>query len=255
MLESQPQKSEVAKRSAGRPLRPARPARRRPRAAEERQRGAARRRRRASRALQERLPGTIARPAPGDGNGKPPRGPRLPGRIGLRRPGKPQPGRYKRLRIAIVLVGLGALAMVSTVFGMMMSIAGDIPQFEDEAQYRASQNSEVFDAEGRKIGTLLTNTQRRLIESEDISPYMKQAVVAIEDQRFYEHRGVDFQGIARAVVADVMPGGSTQGASTITQQFVKNALEAQGSSYRTSRSCARRPTPTTSSASGTRTRS
>ena len=58
---------------------------------------------------------------------------------------------------------------------------------------------------------------------------MKEAVVAIEDQRFYEHSGVDFQGIARAVWQDVTSGSAQQGASTITQQFVKNALAAQDS--------------------------
>ena len=54
-------------------------------------------------------------------------------------------------------------------------------------------------------------------------------MVAIEDQRFYEHSGVDFQGIARAVWQDVTSGSPEQGASTITQQFVKNALAAQNS--------------------------
>ena len=59
---------------------------------------------------------------------------------------------------------------------------------------------------------------------------MKEAVVAIEDQRFYEHRGVDFQGIARARVSRTsLSGSAQQGASTITQQFVKNALAAQDS--------------------------
>ena len=58
---------------------------------------------------------------------------------------------------------------------------------------------------------------------------MKEAVVAIEDQRFYEHRGVDFQGIARAVSRTSSPARAQQGASTITQQFVKNALAAQNS--------------------------
>ncbi len=231
LLERQPQKSEVARRSAAivyglRGLLDD---------GKQRLRGGARTLRdgtsavRGTRnglsALRERVPSPL-RPAPSDG-GVPP--PRLPKRLGSRRPRKPQPGRIKKLRLAIIVVGVAALAMVSTVFGMMMAVAGDLPQLENEAQYKAAQNSEVFDSEGRKVGTLLSNTQRRLVESEDISPYIKQAVVAIEDERFYEHRGVDFQGIARAVVADLMPGGATQGASTITQQFVKNALEAQDS--------------------------
>ena len=119
--------------------------------------------------------------------------------------------------------------MVSTVFGMMMAVAGDLPQLENKEQYAQAQNSKVYDSQGREMGTLLSNSRRILVDSEDISPYIKQATVAIEDQRFYDHEGVDFMGIGRAVVADLMPGGSTQGASTITMQFVKNALEAQGS--------------------------
>ena len=79
------------------------------------------------------------------------------------------------------------------------------------------------------MGTLLSNTGRILLESEDINPYMKSAVVAIEDERFYEHDGVDLRGMFRAAYQDLIPGGSIQGASTITQQFVKNALEAQNS--------------------------
>jgi penicillin-binding protein 1A len=58
---------------------------------------------------------------------------------------------------------------------------------------------------------------------------MKEATVAIEDQRFYEHRGVDFMGIGRAVIQDVLHTSAEQGGSTITEQFVKNALRAQGS--------------------------
>src|SRR3954447_23567670 len=51
---------------------------------------------------------------------------------------------------------------------------------------------------------------------------MKQAIVAVEDKRFYEHRGVDFRGIGRAVLADLTHKGVVEGGSTITQQFVKN---------------------------------
>ncbi|HEU4979821.1 MAG TPA: transglycosylase domain-containing protein, partial [Solirubrobacterales bacterium] len=178
-------------------------------------------------ALRERVPSRIPAPRPGGGDGKPPP-PRLPRRIGSRRPRKPQPGRIKWLRIAIVLVGLGLLGIVSLFFGMMMAISRDLPQLENRKEFAEAQNSEVFDAAGNKIGTLLNNNRRILVESEDISPYMKSATVAIEDERFYEHGGVDIQGMGRALFNDLMPGGSTQGASTITQQFIKNALEAQG---------------------------
>src|SRR3954447_6584833 len=181
-------------------------------------------------ALRERVPSSLpqARTASAGGDGKPPP-PRLPRRISSRRPRKPQPGRIKKLRILIVLAGLGLLAIVSTFFGMMMAISQDLPQLENKKEFAEAKNSLVLDDQGNKIGTLLNNNQRILDDSDQISPYMKQAAVAIEDRRFYEHNGVDLQGMFRAGAADLIPGGSTQGASTITEQFVKNALEAQGS--------------------------
>ena len=179
-------------------------------------------------ALRERVPTRIPQPRPADGAGKPPP-PRLPRRISSRRPRKPKPGRVKKLRLAILVVGLGLLGIVSFFFGMMMSIAQDLPQLENKREFATARNSVVLDDQGNKIGTLLNNNNRILVDSSDISPYMKEAAVAIEDKRFYEHGGIDLQGMFRAAVQDLIPGGSTQGASTITEQFVKNALEAQGS--------------------------
>src|SRR3954470_22643495 len=181
-------------------------------------------------ALRERVPSSIPspRPASAGGDGKSPP-PRLPRRISARRPRKPKPGRIKKLRLLIILAGLGLLAIVSTFFGMMMAISQDLPQLENKKEFAEAKNSVVVDDQGNKIGTLLNNNNRQLLSSDQISPYMKQAAVAIEDRRFYEHNGVDIQGMFRAGLADLLPGGSTQGASTITEQFVKNALEAQGS--------------------------
>jgi penicillin-binding protein 1A len=121
------------------------------------------------------------------------------------------------------------LAFVSWIFGIMMAVAQDLPSLENRAQYENAHNSVVYDAYGHKLATLTNNQGRILDSSDEIAPVMKEAVVAIEDQRFYEHRGVDFQGIARAVWQDITSGSAQQGASTITQQFVKNALAAQNS--------------------------
>ncbi len=137
--------------------------------------------------------------------------------------------RLKKLRVLFVLLGLGVLALVSMVFGMMTAVSQDLPAIYNFAQYKAAKNSEVFDASGEPIGTLTSNQNKFLLSSGQISPNMKNAVVSIEDSRFYEHSGVDFQGIARALVRDVLSQSAAQGASTITEQFVKNALEAEGS--------------------------
>lgn len=137
--------------------------------------------------------------------------------------------RLKKLRILVVLTGLGFLALVSTVFGMMMAVSQDLPAIYDFSQYKDARNSEVLDANGQPIGTLTSDQNKILLDSGQISPNIKNAVVSIEDSRFYEHEGVDLRGIARALVKDILSQSAEQGASTITEQFVKNALAAQGS--------------------------
>jgi len=121
------------------------------------------------------------------------------------------------------------LALVSTVFGMMAAVSRDLPAIYDFAQYKAAKNSEVYDASGEPIGTLTSDQNKILLTSGQISPNIKNAVVSIEDARFYEHSGVDFEGIGRALVKDILSQSAAQGASTITEQFVKNALAAQDS--------------------------
>ncbi len=87
---------------------------------------------------------------------------------------------------------------------------------------------ELEEAPCEKIAKLTGNQNRILVGGADISPNVKNAVIAIEDRRFYGHKGVDYTGIARALVQDVLQRRAAQGGSTITQQFVKNALDAQG---------------------------
>jgi penicillin-binding protein 1A len=144
-------------------------------------------------------------------------------------PTKRKKPRLKKLRVLFVLLGLGVLAVVSMVFGMMAAVSQDLPAIYNFAQYKASKNSEVFDDNGEPLGTLTSDQNKILLSSGQISPNVKNAVVAIEDSRFYEHNGVDFQGIGRALVKDILSQSAQQGASTITEQFVKNALEAEGS--------------------------
>jgi penicillin-binding protein 1A len=153
----------------------------------------------------------------------------LPAPPGPSDPEKRSRPKMRKLRFAFVVLGLTALAFVSWIFGIMMAVAQDLPSLESRQQYEQAENSVVYDAYGNKLATLTNNQGRILLSSAQIAPVMKEAVVAIEDRRFYEHNGVDFQGIARAVWQDVASGSAQQGASTITQQFVKNALAAQNS--------------------------
>src|SRR5215207_8727782 len=132
--------------------------------------------------------------------------------------------RIRKLRVFGVLVGLGLLAIVSTVFGMMMAVTRDLPRLEEPG----GRNSLLKDRNGKELGLLTGNQKRIFLKSEEIAPVMKQAIIAIEDRRFYTNEGVDLRGIARALYQDIRAQKAVQGGSTITMQFVKNATAAQG---------------------------
>jgi len=140
---------------------------------------------------------------------------------------EPPKPRIKKLRILFILLGLGVLGLASATFGAVMAVSQDIPAIERFAQFKEAQNSILIDSQGEFIGTLSSNENRILLGADQISPNMKNAVVSIEDSRFYEHRGLDFRGLARAMFQNVLAGSAKEGASTITQQLVKQALEAQ----------------------------
>jgi penicillin-binding protein 1A len=144
--------------------------------------------------------------------------------------GPPERPKLKKLRVAFVAVGLGFIAFISVIFGMMMAVASDIPDLENDVRFAKAQNSTLLwdTEEADQLARLTGNENRILLDEHEISPYIKNAVIAIEDKRFYEHRGVDYRGIGRALYQDILSGSAEQGASTITQQFVKNALAAQG---------------------------
>jgi penicillin-binding protein 1A len=166
------------------------------------------------------------------------RGPRFV-RVQETPPPPPPPRRtkpkLKKLRLAFVLLGLIALALVSTLFGMLMAVARDLPSLENQAEFEAAENSILyaddckdFPVKCTRIARLTGNLNRILVREGEISPHIKNAVIAIEDRRFYSHEGVDYTGIARALWQDILRQSAAQGGSTITQQFVKNALAAQG---------------------------
>ena len=140
----------------------------------------------------------------------------------------PDRPRVYKLRLALILAGLGGLAVVSTVFGMMMAVASELPALEKHAQYRTGErNSVLLDVHGRQFGVLTGGDKRILVQPGQISPAMQHAVISVEDKRFYENNGIDVRGIARALIADIARRRTVQGASTIAQQFVKNAMAAQ----------------------------
>lgn len=88
----------------------------------------------------------------------------------------------------------------------------------------SAQTTYVYASDGKTLLTTFYEEYRKFTRIEDMSPYITEAIVASEDSRFYEHHGVDAKGVARAFVANRQAGGVSQGASTLTMQYVRMAL-------------------------------
>lgn len=126
----------------------------------------------------------------------------------------------------VLLAGLAvpAVTAMGTVTNATTDIFTDVPEgFEIEAP---SEKSTMYASDGSVLADFYA-FDRIVVASESISQYMKDATVAIEDRRFYEHNGIDPEGLVRALIQNTF-SDSTQGASTLTQQYVKNVLVERG---------------------------
>jgi penicillin-binding protein 1A len=138
--------------------------------------------------------------------------------------------RLKRLRFIAILAAVLLLGLVSFVFGIFIAVASDLPSLAHFAQLGDARSTQLLDDLGRPLA-ILSEHNRVIVTPAQIPPIVKEAVIAIEDKRFETNSGVDVRAIARAFIQDIVHKGSVQGASTIEQQFIKNALQAQ--SHRT----------------------
>jgi penicillin-binding protein 1A len=145
-------------------------------------------------------------------------------------PPPPRKPRLKRLRFFAILSATLLLGLISFVFGIFISIASDLPSLTKFSQLKDAQSSVLLDDLGHQIG-VLSQQNRVIVTPGQIPQIVREAVISIEDKRFESNSGIDIRGIARAFVADIRHKGNVQGASTIEQQFIKNALQAQ--SHRT----------------------
>ena len=129
------------------------------------------------------------------------------------------------------LMGVVAAGMLVPVAGPTALAAKSVPSLFNELPgdlqtVAPAEESQLLDSSGGVIAHFY-DKQRIVVPSANIADVMKKAIVAIEDKRFYEHNGVDATGIARALVTNLGESGR-QGASTITQQYVRNSLAERG---------------------------
>jgi penicillin-binding protein 1A len=130
--------------------------------------------------------------------------------------------RIRRILIWAVGVPLGIVLVAGAGFvGYVLYLSWQTPSIDSLKPRPEAQNSIVYAADGTRLGFIPAPQLRQEVPSSAIPAYMKQAIVAVEDRRFYEHKGVDYKGILRAAVKDVTTGAAVQGGSTITMQLVR----------------------------------
>lgn len=118
----------------------------------------------------------------------------------------------------IVLLGI---ALTVSVGALVESWLQDLPDYTSADAYLVAEPSEVYDSQGNTIATFYLEN-RRSITQDQVSDYVLKGTVDVEDERFYQHNGIDPVGIVRAVFSQA--SGRSEGASTITQQLVRNTV-------------------------------
>jgi penicillin-binding protein 1A len=152
-----------------------------------------------------------------------PRDHHLPNGIRRRRRRR-QRARARRRRLVLTLVGGVACLVVLLVIGGFGGAAAIVSEcsLSSLRPVTIGQNSFVYASDGSLLGAIPAERNREPVRLAHMSPWATKATVAIEDRRFYEHGGLDPEGIVRALIADVRARRIVQGGSTITQQLVRN---------------------------------
>ncbi len=118
--------------------------------------------------------------------------------------------------LGVIAAGLGGAAI------WVLDVANSAPSIDTLKPADSGELSQVFDADGNRLGYVQNDILREPVKLKQIPDILQQATIAIEDESFYEHGGVDYAAIVRAGISNLEAGEVRQGASTITQQLVRN---------------------------------
>jgi penicillin-binding protein 1A len=124
--------------------------------------------------------------------------------------------------VVLVLVGIAGLSVV----GWVVSTAASAPAISSLKERDPGSNTEVLAADGTRLGFISADELVRPVDGDKLPRLLKDATIAIEDERFYDHQGVDYEGIIRAAVTNFASRETVQGGSTITMQLVRNLYTA-----------------------------
>ncbi len=128
-----------------------------------------------------------------------------------------------------LLAGLAAIGVAVVAIVLVLTYP-NLPSLEALTDYRPKIPLRVYTADGHLIGEF-GEERRNIVRIQDVPPVMKQAILAAEDERFYQHGGIDTLGVLRAAIMNLTSGGRKQGASTITQQVARNFFLSSEKTY------------------------
>lgn len=135
--------------------------------------------------------------------------------------------RGHRISIALALCVLILIPMLSIPIGGFVALAAilsDLPEIDAIDKVQNWQTTKIYAADGTLLTDLYYEQDRIVVPLSEIPKHLQQAVIAIEDERFYKHHGYDLEAIGRAFVSNLESGEVVEGASTITQQYIKNTI-------------------------------
>lgn len=140
------------------------------------------------------------------------------------RPGTRNKRRYLPVLYVLVILAAIALAGYCAVYSLCQSWLQDLPDYQDSSSYNLAEKTRVYASDNTTLLAEFYLEDREPLDSlNEINQYVRGGTVATEDVRFYEHNGIDVMGILRALAVN-FTGGEREGASTITQQFVRNTV-------------------------------
>lgn len=131
---------------------------------------------------------------------------------------------HRFIKITLISLLLLFLVAISIVVGVTVAIIRSSPTVNSNIISHLIQSSKIYDMNGKYIEDYSGPTVRSVVSLNQISPNLQNAFIAIEDHSFWTHHGIDLKRIVGAFIVDIKTGASTQGASTITQQLVKNVF-------------------------------
>ena len=139
--------------------------------------------------------------------------------------------------LKLILIVFLILVSVGVVFaglsgGAILEVMKTAPEIDaDIVKYEMSQNSTIVDEDGNEVDSIATKEYREIVDYDKIPDYLKQAFVAVEDERFYKHPGLDPQSIIGSAIENFRAGGIVRGGSTITQQLARNTYLNNDQTY------------------------